>query len=146
MKDCKVIAVSNQKGGVGKTTTSLNLGVALSKQGKKVLLIDSDPQGDLTTCLGFHENDIEKSLADLMLNVINDEAPNTQSAIIKSNEGVDLIPGNLDLSAIEVSLVNAMNREFIIKGVIQDVKKDYDYIIIDSMPSLGMLTINALAS
>lgn len=115
MDDCKVIAVSNQKGGVGKTTTTFNLGVALSKMGNKVLVVDADPQGDLTSCMGWSENDLNKTLADLMQDVINDMPVDTKSAILKNEEGIDLIPANLDLSAIEFSLVNAMSREFIIK-------------------------------
>ncbi len=145
MKECEVISISNQKGGVGKTTTTFNLGVALSKLGNKVLVVDADPQGDLTTCMGYNESDLNLTLADLMQNIINDTPLNTKDAIVRNSEGIDLIPANLDLSAIEFSLVNAMSREFTIKNVISDVKKDYDYILIDSMPSLGMLTINALS-
>lgn len=145
MSECKVIAIANQKGGVGKTTTTFNLGVALKNQGKKVLVIDSDPQGDLTTYMGYNEKDIDKSIADLMQDVIYDKPFNTKETILNNPEGIDLLPSNLDLSAVEVALVNAMSREFIIKTAIKDIKKDYDYILIDCMPSLGMLTINALA-
>ena len=145
MSECKVIAIANQKGGVGKTTTTFNLGVALKNQGKRVLVIDADPQGDLTTYMGWNEQDINKTLADLMENVIYDKDYDIKENILHNDEGVDLIPSNLDLSAIEVALVNAMSREFTIKNAIKDIKKDYDYILIDCMPSLGMLTINALA-
>ena len=127
---CRVIAVSNQKGGVGKTVSCVNLGIGLAQEGKKVLLIDADPQGSLTISLGYDEPDeMEYSLATLMLNVVNDEKLNMEKTILHHREGVDLIPANIELSAIEVDKL----REF------------YDFILIDCMPSLGMMTINALA-
>ena len=144
---CKVIAVSNQKGGVGKTVSCVNLGIGLAQEGKKVLLIDGDPQGSLTISLGYEEPDeMEYSLATLMMNIVNDEKLNIEKTILHHKEGVDLIPANIELSAIEVSLVNAMSREQTLKLYLADLKKDYDYILIDCMPSLGMLTINALAA
>lgn len=147
MSQCRVIAVANQKGGVGKTTTTFSLGVALSKMGKKVLLVDADPQGDLTTYMGWYEQDkLPLTLADLMEQSMNDEPIRAKEAILHHKENVDLIPSNLDLSAMEMSLVNAMSREYTIRNCLSEVKKDYDYIILDCMPSLGMVTINALAS
>ena len=144
---CKVIAVSNQKGGVGKTVSCVNLGIGLAQEGKKVLLIDADPQGSLTISLGYEEPDeMEYSLATLMLNIVNDEKLNMEKTILHHKEGVDLIPANIELSAIEVSLVNAMSRELIMRSLIERLREFYDFIIIDCMPSLGMLTINALTA
>ena len=142
----EIIAIANQKGGVGKTTTTFSLGVALRKQGNKVLLIDADPQGDLTTCMGYYDQDkLQNTIATLMSDTIYDNEMNAEKAILHHKEGIDLIPANLDLSAIEFSLVNAMSREFTLKNSIRDIKDNYDYILIDCMPSLGMITINALA-
>ena len=143
---CRVIAVSNQKGGVGKTVSCVNLGIGLAQEGKKVLLIDADPQGSLTISLGYEEPDeMEYSLATLMMNIVNDEKLNIEKTILHHKEGVDIIPANIELSAIEVSLVNAMSRELILRSMVDRLREFYDYIIIDCMPSLGMMTINALA-
>ena len=145
MSECKVIAIANQKGGVGKTTTTFNLGVALKNQGKKVLVVDADPQGDLTTYMGYNESELKTTLAQLMESVIYDSQLDTKQAILNNAEGIDLIPSDLDLSATEAMLVNAMSREVTLRTILNNVKKDYDYVLIDCMPSLGMLTINALS-
>lgn len=146
MDKCEVIAIANQKGGVGKTTTTFNLGVALAQEGKKVLLVDADPQGDLTTYMGVHDTDNIPTLASLMECYIQDRNIDTNSAIIHHKENIDLLPTNLDLSAMEISLVTAMSREYTIKNCLSSIKDKYDYILIDCMPSLGMITINSLAS
>ena len=142
----QTIAICNQKGGVGKTTTTLNLGVGLSRQGKSVLLVDADPQSDLTASLGWNGDALENSLGRLMYLATQEYKPIVQDTIIHHPEGVDLIPSNLDLSSMESQLVNAMSREKVLSNLLRDVKKDYDYILIDCMPSLGMITINALTA
>ena len=143
---CKIIAIANQKGGVGKTTTTSNLGIGLAKQGKRVLLIDADAQGSLTASLGFKEPDkLEITLANVLANIINDEEMDTDYGILKHEEGIDLMPGNIELSGLEVSLVNVMRREVVLRSYVEMVKDRYDYILIDCMPSLGMVTINAFA-
>ena len=143
---CKIIAIANQKGGVGKTTTTSNLGIGLAKQGKRVLLIDADAQGSLTASLGFTEPDkLEETLATVMANIINDVEIKDDYGILRHEEGVDLMPGNIELSGLEVSLVNVMSRELVMRSYIEQVKERYDYILIDCMPSLGMITINAFA-
>ena len=143
---CKIIAIANQKGGVGKTTTTSNLGIGLAKQGKRVLLIDADAQGSLTACLGFQEPDkLEITLATVMARIINDEEIKADYGVLKHEEGISFMPGNIELSGLEVSLVNTMSRELVMRSYVGSIKENYDYILIDCMPSLGMITINAFA-
>lgn len=143
----KIIACVNQKGGVGKTTVTINLGIGLARAGKRVLLIDFDPQGSLTDCLGFPEPDtMEVTIAQILMNWINDVEMDKEYGILKHPEGVDVLPANIELSGLEVSLVNVMCRELVLKGYLEQVKADYDYIVIDCMPSLGLLTVNVLAA
>lgn len=145
-RNCRVIAIANQKGGVGKTTTTSNLGIGLVKQGKKVLLIDADAQGSLTASLGYQEPDsIDETLASIMADIINDKEIDVTRGILHHEEGVDILPANIELSGLEVSLVNVMSRELVMRQYIEMVKGEYDYILIDCMPSLGMITINAFA-
>ena len=144
---CRVIAISNQKGGVGKTTTTVNLGIGLARQGKKVLLIDADPQGSLTASLGYVEPDeIGTTLATIMMAIINEKEFEITDGILHHKENVDLLPANIELSALEVTMGNVMSRELIMKEYIEAVRTKYDYILIDCMPSLGLMTINALVA
>ena len=144
---CKVIAVANQKGGCSKTSVVANLGIGLALTGRKVLLIDSDPQGSLTASLGFPDPDeIPLTLATIMMNIIDEKDFPEDYGMLHHLEGIDLIPANMELSGIEVSLGNTMSREMILKEYIETVRDRYDYILIDCMPSLGVMTINALAA
>ena len=147
MGKCKVISISSQKGGVGKTTTALNLAYALAGYGNKVLLADLDPQSNLTMCFGIDRPDeLKTTIYDLMMCVIDEKELPDKSEYILSFNNLDLIPCSIALSAVEMSLVNVMSREIILKMLLENFKADYDYIIVDSMPALGMLTVNALAA
>ena len=171
-KKATTIAVINQKGGTGKTTTCENLGVGLAMEGKKVLLVDTDPQGSLTivasllwlvvctACrfifarhadiaisMGWQQPDkLPTTLSTLLAKAMNDQPIPPGEGVLHHAEGVDLIPANIELAGLEVALVNSMNREKMLKQVLDSAKREYDFILLDCMPSLGMLTINALAA
>lgn len=143
----KIIAIANQKGGVGKTTTCVNLGIGLARSGKRVLLVDSDPQGSLTISLGYSQPDnLKPTLSDVLGKIILDQGMIPGEGVLSHPEGVSIMPANIELSALEVSLVNAMSRETVLKQYLNSEKARYDYILVDCMPSLGMLTVNALAA
>src|SRR5215469_12834884 len=138
----RTVAVCNQKGGVGKTTTTINLGAALAEQGRRVLLVDFDPQGALSVGLGIQPHDIDSTVYNLLM----ERDVRAQDVLFHTPiEGMDLLPSNIDLSGAEVQLVHEVGREFVLGGALKDVVPEYDYIMIDCQPSLGLLTINALA-
>ena len=143
----KVIAICNQKGGVGKTVTTVNLGIGLAQAEKKVLLVDMDAQASLTLSLGYQPEQIEMTIAHIMGQYMsdNDIKSNVSKSILHHNEKVDLLPSNIELSGLEAALVNTMSRETVLRNSLKMLRDKYDYIIVDCSPSLGMLTINSLA-
>ena len=144
---CRIIAVANQKGGVGKTTTCVNLGIGLARAGKKVLLVEADAQGSLSVSLGIQEPDaLDMTLVQILGKIINEEEIDPAEGIIKHKEGIDFIPANIELAGLETSLVNVMSRETVLKQLLSQFRDRYDYILLDCSPSLGMLTVNALAA
>lgn len=143
----RVIAITNQKGGVGKTTTTFNLGAALSAAGHRVLLVDLDPQGSLTTSAGLEPEEVDKTLYDVMKAAIDDRPrPRLPDVILPTEAGPDLVPANITLSAVDLDLLNAMSGELVLRNVLASVRTRYDYVLIDCLPSLGLLAINALAA
>lgn len=143
----KTIAIANQKGGVGKTTTTVNLGIGLANEGKRVLLIDCDAQASLTESLGYRNpDDMDITLSTLMQKVIEEQPIAADEGILHHAEGIDVVPANIELSGMKTALINIMNRERVLKDYINQVKSNYDYVLIDCTPSLGMLTVNALTA
>ena len=146
-KVAKITAICNQKGGTAKTTTAVNLGIGLAREGKKVLLMDLDPQGSMTASLGYqHPDQMENTLATILGHIIMDEPVAPGEGIHHHAEGVDLLPANIELSGLEVTLVNTMSRETVLREYLTSIRDQYDEILLDCCPSLGMLTINALAA
>ena len=146
-KTAKITALCNQKGGVGKTATTVNLGIGLAREGKRVLLADIDPQGSLTASLGYQNPDqMENTLAEILGRIISEEPLTPGEGIIHHAEGVDLLPANIELSGLEVTLVNIMSREMVLREYLNSIRDRYDVILLNCCPSLGMLTINALAA
>ena len=147
MSNCKVIALINQKGGVGKTTTTVNLGIGMAMQGKKVLLIDADAQANVTMSLGYYRpEDIPITLPNIVQDIIDKTPFDAEKCILHHNEGVDLLPSTIELSGYEAEIIKTKNRESVLKTYIDKVRKNYDYVLIDCMPSLGMFPINAMAA
>ncbi len=137
-----ILAICNQKGGVGKTTTAISLAVALAKKQQNVLLVDLDPQGNASSGLGFDKSELEKTVYDVLIN----ELPTSEAILPSGRERLSVLPTNINLAAAELELVSAVSRETILKRALAEIQKDYDYVIIDCPPSLGLLTINALTA
>ena len=147
MQQSTVTAITNQKGGVLKTTTAENIGIGMAREGKRVLLVDMDPQASLTIALGYQRPDeLPVTLPDILMKILTDREVLPGEGILHHSEGIDLLPSNITLSGLEISLVNVMSRETVLKDYLQTVKKNYDHILLDTSPSLGMLTVNALAA
>lgn len=143
----KIITIASQKGGVGKSTSCVNLGIGLARRGKRVLLIDADAQGSMSASLGITEpDDLEITLVTMLECVINDEPFGRTDGILRHEENVDFLPANIELAGLETTLVNVMSRETILRQYVNEIREDYDYILIDTMPSLGMMTVNALVA
>ena len=142
-----IIAVANQKGGTGKTTTCVNLGIGLARTGKKVLLVDADAQGSMAVSLGVVEPDnLDHTIVSIMEKVINDESIDDNEGIMHHEEGVDFIPANIELAGLETALVGVMSREFVLKSYLDHMKDKYDYILIDAPPTLGGWVMNILCA
>ena len=146
-KTAKITAICNQKGGVGKTATTVNLGIGLAREGKRVLLTDIDSQGSLTASLGYPFPDqMENTLAAILGRIISDEPVSPGEGILHHEEGIDLLPANIERSGLEFMLANTMSRETVLREYLNSIRDQYDVILLDCCPSLGLLTINALAA
>lgn len=144
---CRTIAIANQKGGTGKTATALSLGVALAQRGKRVLLVDTDPQGDLTKSLGWKDPDaLELTLANHIQSVIGGESLASAEGILRHEEGIDLMPANIDLAGMEMPILMAMSREQLVNVWVSPLKADYDFIVFDCAPTLGIIPVNAFVA
>ncbi len=146
MLDCRTIACVNQKGGVGKSVTSTNLGVGLARHGKRILVVDCDSQASQTVSLGWREDELSATLATLLANQLERRPCDPREAILHHTEGIDLLPASIALSGLELRMVNAMSREAMLRRLLEPLKVEYDFVILDCPPTLGMITVNALAA